>query len=200
MKEKKISIISYTRFHTLERIAQEIFNGVMSVDGISAIAIPVANASDRIEEINGSDAIIFGSPTYFGSVASEMKIFFDTTTQIWLQKKWQNKIAAGFTHSSSLSGDKVMTLTQMMVFAMQHGMIWSGMDLLPGEVQKVEEKWKDLVPNSIEEVELNRLGGWMGLMCQSNPQKGVELPYNDLYTARYFGKRIANIAMKMQKI
>ncbi len=194
---RKISIIYHSRFHTLEKIAHEVLRGVLSVDAVSATIISVADAVDRIDEINTSDAIIFGSPTYFGSISSEMKAFFDSTSQLWSQKKWCNKIAAGFTHSTSLNGDKVMALTQMIIFAMQHGMVWTGLDLLPNEEVEVDEKWSDLVANSTKMIGLNRLGGWAGLMCQSNVKCGMELPCNDLYTARYFGKRIANTMLRL---
>lgn len=44
---------------------------------------------------------------------------------------WRNKIAAGFTNSGAMHGDKLHSLVTMALFAAQHGMIWVGLDLFP---------------------------------------------------------------------
>ncbi len=192
---KKIAIIYHTRFHSVEKIASEIAIGMELVDGVKIALIQCSEAQSRIAEINDADAIVFGSPTYFGSVSSEMKVFFDSTSEIFMQKRWKDKIAAAFTHSGSPSGDKLMTLMQMMVFAMQNGMIWAGMDLIPNENYEVPNEWSDLGAQSLE---VNKLGSWIGLMSQSDARRGIEISKNDLLTARIFGKRIATITKQMK--
>jgi len=189
---EKFSIIYHSRSHSVEKLASEIALGIRSLDNTQVNLITCNNALSRIEEINNSDAILFGSPTYFGSVSSEMKSFFDSIGEIFFKKKWHNKIAGAFTHSSSLSGDKLMTLMQMMIFAMQNGMIWVGQDLLPDE--EVIHEWND-----INHKVTNHLGSWIGLMAQSDSRKGIELCQSDLLTARLFGKRIGSITRKLQK-
>jgi NAD(P)H dehydrogenase (quinone) len=189
----KVVVIYHTRYNSVEKIAAEIAIGIESVRGITASLIQCSEAQNRIEEINSADAIVFGSPTYFGSVSSEMKTFLDSTGDVFMNKKWKDKVAAAFTHSSLPSGDKLMTLNQMMVFAMQNGMIWCGLDLLPTE--EVVSEWSDL---GTEPIKLNKLGSWMGLMSQSDARKGVELSNSDFLTARLFGKRIATIAKKIK--
>ncbi len=187
---KKVAIIYYSRYHHIETIANEIQQGVEK-SGLECHLVPVETAKDNLDTINSADAIIFGSPTYFGNMASELKAFFDTTTQIWLQQKWKNKIAAAFTHSSTLSGDKLNTLKQISVFALQHGMIWAGLDLIGNSLLAPEiSKKLELDPS----LKLNRLGSWSGLMTQldSTPAE-ASLLAEDLATARYFGFRIANI-------
>lgn len=72
------------------------------------------------------DAIIFGSPTYLGAVSAPFNAFMNATTDIWLQQRWRDKIAAGFANSHSLAGDKLSTLIQMAIFGAQHGMNWVG--------------------------------------------------------------------------
>jgi NAD(P)H dehydrogenase (quinone) len=189
----KVAIIYHTRYNSVEKVAAEIAIGIESIQNATALLIQCSEASSRIEEINSADAIVFGSPTYFGSVSSEMKTFLDSTGDVFMNKKWKNKVAAAFTHSSSPSGDKLMTLNQMMVFAMQNGMIWCGLDLLPTE--EVISEWSDL---GTEPIKGNKLGSWMGLMSQSDARKGVELSNSDFLTARLFGKRIATIAKKIK--
>ena len=111
----------------------------------------------------------------------------DSTVDIWDNKGWNNKIAAGFTHSSALSGDKLGALMSIFIFAQQHGMMWIGVDLKSNETLKNFD------------VKLNRLGSWMGLMTES-PSKDKELEINvsDIKTAEYFGARIAKITKKFQ--
>lgn len=182
----KFSIIFHSRSHSVEKLAAEIATGIKSTGECQVNLILCSEAQSRIEEINDSDVIIFGSPTYFGSVSSEMKEFFDSTGNIFMNKKWKDKVAGAFTHSSSLSGDKLMTLMQMMIFAMQNGMIWVGQDMLPNE--EINHEWKDL-----DEKQVNHLGSWIGTMAQSDSRRGIELSQSDLLTARLFGKRIATI-------
>ncbi len=189
----KVAIIYHTRYNSVEKVAAEIAIGIESIQNATALLIQCSEASSRIEEINSADAIVFGSPTYFGSISSEMKTFLDSTGDIFMNKKWKDKVAAAFTHSSSPSGDKLMTLNQIMVFAMQNGMIWCGLDLLPTE--EVISEWSNL---GTEPIKVNKLGSWMGLMSQSDARKGVGLSNSDFLTARLFGKRIAIVAKKMK--
>ncbi len=176
----KIAILYYSRYAHIEEVTKAIANGI-KLETIEPILMHCSEASSDV--LNEVDGIIFGTPTYFGSISSELKAFFDTTSSIWIQQKWRNKIAAGFTHSSGLSGDKLNTLQQLMIFAMQHGMIWVGLDLLPNQ-----EK---------ENFKLNRLGSWTGLMTQSEMTNGIPLIEDDLETAKYFGQRVAKITKRM---
>lgn len=181
----KIVIISHSGYgHTYE-VAQHVVMGVKQ-GGAEAVHYTAAEAIEKMEELSGFDGMIFGSPTYMGSASADFKKFMDASSKSWFQQKWHNKIAAGFTNSSSLSGDKLCTLTQLAVFAAQHGMIWVGNDLLPDSSSK----------GSIEG--LNRLGSWLGLMTQANSDQGPDLapPESDRKTAEHFGKRVAEITIK----
>ena len=192
---QQIVILYSSNCPSIEKLSNEIMKGISSVNGIKTYAISCTKAQEQLDEINSADAIIFGSPTYFGSLSSDMKAFFDTTVDIWKNKKWHNKVAAGFTHSHSPSGDKLMTLMAMMIFAMQNGMIWTGLDLLPGESYNLPVEWQDLGHDVIT---VNTLGAWMGLMSHSNVAQGIQISKNDLLTARHFGKRIALITKQMK--
>lgn len=55
-----------------------------------------------------------------GSVAAGLKEFMEKSSRKWYEQKWKNKIAAGFTNSHSLSGDKSNSLLQLVV--LQHSM------------------------------------------------------------------------------
>ena len=77
-------------------------------------------------QLDASDAIIFGSPTYMGGPAAQFKAFADTSSERWMKAAWKDKLAAGFTVSGSPSGDKQGTLHYFMTLALQHCMVWIG--------------------------------------------------------------------------
>jgi hypothetical protein len=72
----------------------------------------------------------------------------------------------------------------LFTLAMQHGMVWVGLGMMPGNNSS---------KGSIED--LNRLGSSTGLLTQSGVDQGAEaIPASDLRTAEHFGRRIAEFA------
>lgn len=136
--------------------------------------------------LNGADAIIFGTPTYMGGVAAQFKAFLDGASSAWFAQQWKDKIAAGFTHSSSLSGDKQGTLLYLATNAAQHGMVWVGTGELPSHyVGKTDG--------------VNRLGSFLGVMGQTtmNPNGGdAVLDPGDRLTSEHFGQRVARFSQR----
>jgi multimeric flavodoxin WrbA len=61
-----------------------------------------------------------------GSVSAQMKAFMDACLSRWYERTWSGKVGAAFTTSATPSGDKLDTLLDLCVFAMQMGMIWVG--------------------------------------------------------------------------
>jgi NAD(P)H dehydrogenase (quinone) len=184
-----ISIVYDSGYGHTAKQAQAVADGVGSVAGAKAKLIAVADGPIDWGGLEASDAIIFGSPTYNGSLSARLKQFFeDSTTPVWRELKWRNKIAAGFTNSGAQSGDKLNTLISMALFAAQHAMIWVGLDLLPGNSSS---------KGSIKD--LNRLGSWLGAMAQSNADEGPEAapPQSDLSTAAHLGQRVAEITRRL---
>lgn len=171
--------------HTAEQ-AKAVARGVGAAPGVTSTLIAV-NAEGKIDDhdwdqLEAAEAIIFGCPTYMGSASAQFKTFMDASSKPWAQQKWKNKFAAGFTNSASQSGDKLSTLSQLSVFAAQHGMIWVSLGMLPGNNNS---------KGSVED--LNRLGSFLGAMAQSNSDQGPDggpIP-SDLKTAELLGLRVA---------
>jgi NAD(P)H dehydrogenase (quinone) len=67
---------------------------------------PVATSDDVV----WSDVVLFGSPTRFGNVASQLKQFIDTLGPQWGQGLLANKVYAGFTSSQTAHGGQESTL------------------------------------------------------------------------------------------
>ena len=135
-----------------------------------------------------AEAIIFGTPTYMDGVSAPFKAFMDASSKVWATQDWKDKIAAGFTHSASQGGDKFNTVTQLFTFAMQHGMIWTGLGLLPGN---------NASKGSVND--LNRLGSSTGALTQSNADQGAEaIIDSELRTAEHLGKRVALVTLQFE--
>lgn len=133
-----------------------------------------------IAKLNLADAIVFGTPTYMGGYSAQMKAFIDGCAGIWFQQLWKDKLAAGFTHSQGLSGDKLNTLNGLYINAMQHGMVWIGLG------QLVEGTGGEHV---------NRLSCYSGAMAQTDGNQTAVNP-GDLKTATVLGKRVAEAAAR----
>jgi multimeric flavodoxin WrbA len=180
----QVAIVYDSGFGHTAKQAQAVAEGVNRAPGVEAKLIAVADDDISWETLEASDAIVFGSPTYNGSVSARLKKFMeDSTRPAFLPQKWRNKIAAGFTNSGAMHGDKLNSLISMTLFAAQHGMIWVGLDMFPG--------------HSAEEP--NRVGGWLGAMAQSNDESPELSPIaSDLKTAAHLGQRVAEIARLLQ--
>ena len=178
-----ISVIYDSGYGHTAKQAQAVAAGVGQVPGAQAKLIAVADGDIPWETLAQSDAIVFGSPTYNGSVSARFKKFMeDSTRTAWVPQTWRNKVAAGFTNSGAMHGDKLNSLITMALFSAQHGMVWVGVDIFPGKTP--EEK--------------NRVGGWLGAMAQSDDASpDVTPPASDLDTAAHLGQRVAELARQL---
>lgn len=140
-----------------------------------------------LNKLDAADAIIFGSPTYMGMVSGQMKCFLDATSSRWMGGTWNSKLAAGFTTSLGLSGDKQSTLSYLVTVACQHGMIWVSSD----------------APNSLfsgdaMDVATNRLSSSTGVMSQVNFGPEFKPSPGDLKTGELLGSRVATLAKQLK--
>ncbi len=185
----KVAIVFHSGYGHTAAQAQAVARGVGRVEGVEAILLTAEEAQQKWELLAESDGIIFGSPTYMGSASAQFKAFMDASSGIWYKRGWQDKVAAGFTVSASQSGDKLNTLIQLAVFAAQHGMIWVGQHLLPGNNSST---------GSVDD--LNRLGSSLGAMAQANSDQGADVAplKSDLLTAESLGERVATITKRLK--
>lgn len=73
------------------------------------------------EDIEWADAVIFGSPTRFGSTAAPFQAFMDSLGGLWAQGKLANKVYAAYTSSQTLHGGQETTLTSLYTSLMHFG-------------------------------------------------------------------------------
>jgi NAD(P)H dehydrogenase (quinone) len=73
------------------------------------------------DDITWADAVIFGSPTRFGSVASQMRNFLDSLGGLWSEGTLADKVYAAFTSSNTAHGGQETTLLTLYVTLMHFG-------------------------------------------------------------------------------
>lgn len=194
MPKIKIAVVYHSGYGHTENVAKHVAKGAAD-SGAETNLIKVSEEGKITEAewliLDEAHAIIFGSPTYMGSVSGQFKIFMDATSKVWFSQKWKDKIAGGFTNSMNLSGDKLSSLIQMALLAGQHSMMWVSLGISPALAKNNHQR---------EEDSLNRIGSYLGLMTQSeNVAPELSPPSGDLKTAELYGKRIADAASKWFK-
>jgi NAD(P)H dehydrogenase (quinone) len=125
-----------------------------------------------------------------GSLFAGMKQFIEVTAKKRFTLAWKDKIAGAFTNSSNFSGDKLNTLIALVINAMQHGMIYVGLGLLPS-ANRPEDLEVEAGPGPHP---INRVGSFTGPMSASfGLDPGAAPVAGDLATAEAYGRRVAEI-------
>jgi multimeric flavodoxin WrbA len=185
-----IAVVYHSGYGHTKVQAEAVHRGTRTVAGAEATLIPVEAIEENWERLDEADAIIFGAPTYMGGPSAQFKAFLDASSGRWAKQRWKDKLAAGFTNSAGLNGDKLSTLEQFSLFAMQHGMVWVGLGLLPGNNT-----------STASAEDLNRLASFLGAMAQSNADQGAEVVPggSDQRTAEHLGRRVAEATVRWRQ-
>jgi NAD(P)H dehydrogenase (quinone) len=186
----KVVVVFHSGYGHTKKQAEAVAVGAGAAKGATVELLAVSPEGEIPEtgwnQLAEADAIIFGAPTYMGSVPWQFKKFADASSKPWFTQAWKDKIAAGFTNSASINGDKLSTLHYLFTLAMQHSMIWIGTGLLPSNKKGAQRN------------DVNYLASFSGAMAQSpsdsSPEEGP-LP-GDVETAKLFGQRVADYAVK----
>lgn len=188
----QVSIVYHSGYGHTKKLAESVLAGAQQVPGVSASLLAIdaeGNLSDaQWAELDTTDAIVFGSPTYMGNVSWQFKKFADASSKPWFSQAWKDKLFAGFTNSASMNGDKYNTLHYMMTLAMQHSGLWVGTGLMPSNSKAAQRN------------DINYLGSFGGLLGQSpsdsSPEEGPSS--GDLETGKLFGKRVGEVAKRIK--
>ncbi len=176
-------IVAYHRGygHTV-MIAQAVARGAAAINGASVELVTAEQAPGRWELLDGADAIIMGAPTYMGSLSAPFKAFMDATSHLqYAEKRWEGKIAAGFTNGQN-------SLVQLMTFAAQHQMHWVNLGMNYGNNRSYTN----------EDI-LNRDSYTLGMAGQAYMDQSGDVapPPSDLRTAEFLGRRVAEVAQEL---
>ncbi|WP_295993943.1 flavodoxin family protein [Rugamonas sp.] len=187
----KIAIVYFSGYGHTAKQAEAVHAGAASVDGSQVTSYRIDQNGDlpetAMEEISAAAAIIYGSPTYMGGPAWQFKKFGDVSSKPWFSQAWKNKVAAGFTNSASVNGDKFSTIQYFWTLSQQHGQIWVGTGLMPANTK------------ASGPADVNWTAGYGGALAISpadaSPEEAPRA--GDLETARLLGKRVAELAARL---
>lgn len=117
----KILIIYYSRTGNTEKMANLIAEGVKE----EGVQVELKKVQDvKAEELLNCEGIIIGSPTYYGSMAAEIKKFFDESVKF--HGKFDGKVGAAFSSSANIGGGNETTILDILNALIIHGMVVQG--------------------------------------------------------------------------
>lgn len=198
----KILVIYYSMYGNTFELAKTVVEGAKSIEGaevdlkqvfdllpkeVIEMSSNIKEAKERqkdipfaeVSDLINYDAIIWGTPTRFGNMCSQMKNFIDQAGSIWLQGKLENKITGVFTSTGSLHGGQETTIFTFLAPLIHLGMIIVG------------------VPYSVPELLTTQAGGSpYGPAHIAGPNSDFPLTDEEAKIGFAFGKRIAEITKK----
>ena len=181
---KSIVIVYHSGYGHTAKVAQAVAEG-------SGGALLTIDAEGNLpeggwEQLEAADVIVFGTPTYMGGPSWQFKKFADASSKPWYGQVWKDKIAAGFTNSATMNGDKLSTLHYLFTLSQQHSMLWVGTGMMPNNHKAAVRD------------DLNYVGSFSGLMTSTPSDASTdEMVPGDLLTARAFGVRVAQAATRL---
>lgn len=186
-----ISVVYHSGTGHTTKMAEAVAKGATSVDGVEATLISIEGKDivngrwwndEVMKQLDASDGIIFGSPTYMGGVSGQMECFLDATDKRWLEQGWRDKVAGGFSVSGGLCGSKFNVLLRFITLAMHQGMVWVGLGAIPSEDG------------------LNRLCFFLGAAGEADQESPDQAPNEaDKMTAEHLGRRVAETTRRLHK-
>ena len=151
-----ILVLYYSSYGHVERMAEAIAAGARDVSTDVVVKrvpelVPEEVASKagyklcqdapiaRPGELADYDAIIIGTPTRFGNMASQMKNFLDQTGGLWAQDKLVGKVGSVFTSTESQHGGQESTILATHIVLLHLGMIIVGLPYTFKGQQRMDE-------------------------------------------------------------
>lgn len=197
----KVLVLYYSSYGHIETMAKAVAAGAESIAGtqVDIRRVPelvpedVASSSgykvdqdapliDGPDALADYDAIIVGTPTRFGNMASQMRNFWDMTGGLWAQGRLIGKIGSAFASTASQHGGQETTLTSIHTTLLHQGMVVVGVPYSCPELSNMDEI----------------SGGTpYGATTLAKADGSRQPSENELAIARFQGKHIAELAAKL---
>jgi NAD(P)H dehydrogenase (quinone) len=140
----KVLVLYYSSYGHIEQMAAAIAEGVREAGAEVVVkrvpeTVPEAIAKSAyfkldqeapvatVAELADYDAIIFGAPTRFGRMPSQMAAFLDQAGGLWASGKLNGKVGAAFTSTASQHGGQETTLFSMITNMLHFGLVVVGL-------------------------------------------------------------------------
>ena len=140
-----ILVLYYSSYGHTEKMAKAVAAGVLEVEGAQVdlkrvpelVPEPLARDAGyrldqdaplaKVEDLVDYDAIVFGTPTRYGCMASQMKNFIDQTGALWFQDRLVGKVASVFTSTATQHGGQEATILSFHTVLLHLGMVIVGL-------------------------------------------------------------------------
>lgn len=199
---KDILVLYYSRHQSTKILANYIVDGIHStgattrirtVPPVQIIDFPPCKSTDKastttlinssppyveLKDLEECSGLALGSPTHFGSMATPLRFFWDTTTKIWQNGTLAGKPACLFTSTATMHGGQESTLMSMALPLLHHGMLLLG-------IPYTERRLSKTVTG----------GSPYGASHFSGNES--YLSDDEIILAQSLGKRLANIALRL---
>lgn len=117
----QVLVIYYSRTGNTEAMAHEVARGAEST-GATVVTRAVKDAT--LDDLLEADAIVLGSPTYYGTMAAEIKTLLDESVEIHGQL--EGRVGGAFASAGGIGGGQQTTVMDMLRALMIHGMVIQG--------------------------------------------------------------------------
>ncbi|KAG4973844.1 hypothetical protein AAZX31_11G117800 [Glycine max] len=143
VKKLKIFIVFYSTYGHVESLARSLKKGVDSIEGVEGVlyrvletlpkeVLELMKAPEKDETVPlisedklvEADGLLFGFPTRYGSMAAQMKVFFDSTGQLWREQKLAGVPAGFFVSTGTQGGGQETTAWTAITQLVHHGMLY----------------------------------------------------------------------------
>lgn len=157
----KVHVIFYSMYGHVFKMAEAVSSGARTIPGVKVNLFQVpelvpqeiliqSGASKAREafahvpivtlaDLDNADALIFGTPTRFGNMCSQMRNFLDQTGGLWARGALAGKIASVFISTASQHGGQETTITSFHNTLFHHGMIVLGAPIWEKRISTMDE-------------------------------------------------------------
>ena len=195
----KILVLYYSTYGHIEQMAETVAAGAREAGAsVDIMRVPetvsesVAKAAHfktntstpvaTIAELQTYDAIIFGSPTRFGRMASQMAAFLDQAGGLWARGALVGKVGSAFTSTATQHGGQEMTLFSTLTNLLHFGMVVVGLPYSFAGQSRLDEVTG---------------GSPYGATTIAGGDGGPQPSENELAGARFQGRHVAEIHQKL---
>jgi NAD(P)H dehydrogenase (quinone) len=118
----KVLVVYDSKTGNTETMALAVAKGAEQVNGAGVTVKKAGQAT--LDDLLGADAVVMGSPTYFGQMSAKLKALIDESVKV--HKKLSGKVGAAFTSSGGTASGAETTLLSILKAMLIHGMVVSG--------------------------------------------------------------------------
>ena len=195
----KVLVLYHSTYGHIEKMAHAVAEGVRQTGAEAVVKrvpetvpeeIAIASgykldqAADiaTVAELPEYDAIIVGTGTRFGRMASQMAAFWDQTGGLWAKGALGGKVGAAFVSTATQHGGQETTLFSVITMLLHHGLLVSGLPYSFAGQMRMDE----IVG-----------GAPYGATTLAGGDGSRQPSETDLEGARYLGAHVAKTAAKL---